>query len=308
MDQRARLIQNGPDPRRYTDLEKMVAQEDLDAVAVVLPNYLHKMGAIAALEAGKHVFCEKPMALTVPDCNEMIAVAERQRKAIQVGTQRRHSKAYQDVIEIFRGAYLGRILSSDINSYRGDWRTPAEDEYPPGVEYWRLNQAQSGGVVYEMGAHIIDVNNWILDSEPVTVVSLQGVNNPILPERDSMDHAGVLVRYANGALTNYGGNLYAHGSVAPNFYYSVNGTTRLTDDRIEVNYRPGSGARSGEPLDMELPRGDGTVDQWKYFVRVLAGEAPPYPDGPAARQTIQICQASVISAQERTVVQVSDLG
>jgi hypothetical protein len=59
---------------------------------------------------------------------------------------------------------------------------------------------------------------------------------------------------------------------------------------------------------MELPRGDGTVDQWKYFVRVLAGEAPPYPDGPAARQTIQLCQASVISAQERTVVQVSDLG
>jgi len=99
MDERAKLIRQGPEPRKHVDMEKMLQQENLDAVAVVVPNHLHKHGTIAALEAGKHVFCEKPMALTVADCNEMIAVSERTRKAIQIGTQRRHSNRYKKAVE-----------------------------------------------------------------------------------------------------------------------------------------------------------------------------------------------------------------
>jgi predicted dehydrogenase len=313
MDQRARLIHKnkGPEPRKYTDLEKMLQQEDLDAVAVVLPNYLHKMGAIAALEAGKHVFCEKPMALTVADCNEMIAASERTRRAIQIGTQRRHSPMYKKAVETIRKASVGHILSSDINSYRGDWRVPAEDEYPAGVEYWRLNQDQCGGVVYEMGAHIIDVNNWIFDSEPASVVSLQGVNDLALRKRNSTDHGGVLVRYANNALMNYGGNLYAYGPSGADYFFAVNGTIKLGEGDLEINYGYARGVPSQEPLPkpvkVKLSGGDGTNDQWKYFARVLAGQAEPYPDGSMGRQSIQICQGAIISAQEKKIVNVSEL-
>lgn len=311
MDERAKLIRKGPEPRKYADMEKMVRQEDLDAIAVVLPNHLHKLGAITAMQAGKHVFCEKPMALTVADCNEMIAVAERTQRAIQIGTQRRHSRGQKAAVEAIRKAAVGKILSSDISSYRGDWRVPAADEYPPGTEYWRLNQDQCGGVVYEMGAHIIDVNNWIFDSEPVTVVSLQGVNDLALRTRDSTDHAGVLVRYASGALMNYGGNLYARGPSDPNSFFAVNGTIRLSDQALEITYGYAAGFPSKEPLakpvKMELSGGDGTDDQWKYFAQVLAGEADPYPDGYAGRQSIQICQGAIVSSREGTVVRVSEL-
>lgn len=312
MDRRAKLIDKGPVPRKYTDMDKMFQQQDLDAVAVVLPNYMHKSATIAALEAGKHVFCEKPMALTVADCNEMIASSERTRRAIQIGTQRRHSQGYQMVIETIRNASIGKILSSDINSYRGDWRVPAEDEYPPGVEYWRLNQAKCGGVVYEMGAHIIDVNNWIFDSEPVTVVSLQAVNDLALRTRNSTDHGGVLVRYASGAMMNYGGNLYNYGSSAMNQFFAVHGTVMLEDGKsIEIRYGHAQGFATPEPLPQpvkkDLKGGDGTTDQWSYFARVLAGQADPYPDGYIGRQSIQICQGSVVSAEEKTVVNVNDL-
>jgi UDP-N-acetyl-2-amino-2-deoxyglucuronate dehydrogenase len=312
MDRREALIKKGPKPRHYTDLEKMVRQDDLDAVAVVLPNYLHKMGAIAAMEAGRHIFCEKPMALTVTDCNQMIAVSERTRRAIQIGTQRRHSKRYQTAVETIRKASVGQILSSDINSYRGDWRVPAADEYPPGVQYWRLNQDQCGGVVYEMGAHIIDVNNWIFDSEPVTVVSLQSVNDLALRTRDSTDHGGVLVRYANGAMMNYGGNLYAYGSSGADYFFAVNGTIKLGEGDLEINYGYARGFPSQEPLPkpvkMKLSGGEGTSDEWKYFARVLAGQADPYPDGYTGRQAIQICQGAIVSAQEKKVVNVEELG
>jgi UDP-N-acetyl-2-amino-2-deoxyglucuronate dehydrogenase len=313
MDRREALIKKKePKPRHYTDLEKMVRQDDLDAVDVVLPNYLHKMGAIAAMEAGRHVFCEKPMALTVPDCNEMIAVSERTRRAIQIGTQRRHSKRYQTAVETIRKSLVGKILSSDINSYRGDWRVPGPDEYPPGVQYWRLNQEQCGGVVYEMGAHIIDVNNWIFDSDPVTVVSLQSVNDLALRTRDSTDHGGVLVRYANGAMMNYGGNLYCYGPSGADYFFAVNGTIALGGSDLEINYGYAKGFPSKEPLPkpvkMKLPGGEGTGEEWKYFARVLAGQADPYPDGYAGRQAIQICQGAIVSAQEKKVVNVKELG
>jgi predicted dehydrogenase len=311
MDQRAELIKKGPKPRKYVDLEKMLQQEDLDAIAVILPNHLHKRAAIAALQAGKHVFCEKPMALTVADCNEMIAVSERTRKAIQIGTQRRHSNRYKKAVETIRNASVGRILSSDINSYRGDWRVPAEDEYPPGVEYWRLNQDKCGGVVYEMGAHIIDVNNWIFDSEPLTVVSLQGVNDLALRTRNSTDHGGVLVRYANGALMNYGGNLYANGPSGADYFFAVNGTIKLGEGVLEINYGYARGFPTKDPLPkpvkIKLSGGDGTDDQWNYFAKVLAGQAEPYPNGYMGRQSIQICQGAIVSAQEGIVVNVNDL-
>jgi predicted dehydrogenase len=312
MDQRTRLIRKGSKPHKYVDMEKMLQQEDLDAVAILLPNHLHKLGTIAALEAGKHVFCEKPMALTVADCNEMIAVSERTRRAIQIGTQKRHSNAYKKVVETIRKSSVGKILSSDVNSYRGDWRVPAEDEYPPGVEYWRLNQDKCGGVVYEMGAHTIDVNNWIFDSEPLTVVSLQGVNDLALRTRNSTDHGGVLVRYANGAMMNYGGNLYTYGSSGADYFFAVNGTIKLAAGELEIHYGYARGFPTQEPLPkpvkMKLPGGgDGTTDQWRYFARVLAGQADPYPDGYTGRQSIQICQGAIISAQQKIVVNVNEL-
>ncbi len=312
MDEKAKLIRKGPELRKYADIEKMLKQEDLDAIAVVLPNHLHKMGTIAALQAGKQVFCEKPMAITVADCNEMIAISKSTQRAIQIGTQRRHGSSYKKAVETIRKASVGKILSSDINSYRGDWRVPAENEYPAGEEYWRLNQDKCGGVVYEMGAHTIDVNNWIFDSEPVTVVSLQGVNDPALRTRNSADHGGVLVRYANGALMNYGGNLYAYGPSGADYFFAVNATIKLGEGDLEINYGHARGVPAQEllpkPVKMKMSGGDGTTDQWKHFVRVLAGQADPYPDGYMGRQSIQICQGSVISAREKTVVNVSDLG
>lgn len=311
MKRRAQLIQQGPEPAMYTDMEEMVRQEDLDAVANVLPNYLHKQSTVAALEAGKHVLCEKPMALTVAECNEMIAAAERSRKALQIGTQRRHSSNFKRLVEAIREAPVGKILQSDVNTYRGDWRVPGEDEYPPGVEYWRMDQSKCGGVVYEMGAHLIDVNNWVFDSEPVEVIGLQGVNNLSLRSRDSTDHAGVLVRYANGAVMNYGGNLYNYGPSSQGYFFAVGGTIEFSVDQMTIHYKQSEGASDQEDRPEteteSFPERNGTLGQWKYFARVMAGEAEPYPNGYIGRQTVQICQGAILASREGRTVEVSEL-
>lgn len=325
MKRRARLVRQGPEPAMYTDMEQMFRQEELDAVANVLPNHLHAQATIAALEAGKHVLLEKPMGLTVAECNDIIAAAGRTRRALQIGTQRRHSSDYKMLVETIRTSPLGKLLQSDVSSYRGDWRVPNDDEYPPGVEYWRLDQQKCGGVVYEMGAHIIDVNNWVFDSEPVAVTSMQSVNNYTLRSRDSTDHAGVVVRYANGALMSYGGNLYNYGPNGPNYFFGEHGSvefdfsvgtfsgeeSEFDGGQVRIHYGQPKGVPTlgevPEPETHSLPEGDGNVGQWQYFARVIAGEAKPYPDGYIGRQTIQICQGAVIAAREGQTVELSQL-
>lgn len=315
IEQRAQLIKSNVKPQYINNLEKLL-QLELDAIAVITPNYTHKEIVIACLEAGKNVFCEKPMALTVADCNEMIGAVERTGKALQIGTQRRHSSVYKNLVNVIRTKPVGKILQSNIFDYRGDWRVPEADEYPAGTPYWRLNQSQSGGVVYEMGNHIIDVNNWVFDSEPISICSLQGVNNFSLRKRDSSDHAGVLVQYANGSLMNYGGNVYNYGSMALDTFFGVKGTVQIGNGNITVKY----GSPNGFPRPANLPKpetipmsgnnpeSDGVVDQLKYFAKVLEGKEKAYPDGYIARQTVQIMEGSVRSALEKRVIDVKELG
>ncbi|MCL4482914.1 MAG: Gfo/Idh/MocA family oxidoreductase [Bacteroidetes bacterium] len=316
MGQRAELIKNGPKPQFYADMQQMFKRDDIDAIAIITPNYTHKEYVIAALEAGKNVFCEKPMALTVADCNLMIDAVKRTKKSLQIGTQRRHSVDYKKLVEVIRTKQVGKILYSDLFDYRGDWRVPEPDEYPKGVGYWRMDQSKSGGVVYEMGAHIIDVNNWVFDSEPLSVSSIQGVNNPSLRKRDSMDHAGVLVRYANDALMNYGSNVYNYGAAAADTFFGINGSVQMGSGKISIKYgKPNGVPFQGEILKPELitlpggnPEGEGVIQELKHFALVLAGKEKAYPDGNIARQTVQICEASVRSAKERRQIDVKELG
>src|SRR3546814_2877422 len=99
-------------------MEQMLKQDDLDAVAVITPPGLHKSQSVAAMEAGKHVFCEKPMALTVTDCNQMLEAVKRTGKALQIGTQRRHSNDSKPLADTIRNDSVGDIdrKSTRLNS------------------------------------------------------------------------------------------------------------------------------------------------------------------------------------------------
>src|SRR3546814_14639796 len=117
-----------------------------------------------------------------------------------------------------------------------------------------------------MGAHIIDVNNWIFDSEPVSVSSIQGVNNHSLRKRDSMDHGGVIVRYANGALMNYGSVVYNYGPNGPDTFFGVNGTVPFGGGVLSVNYGQPKGVKQRGEVD-----GKGGGEGKRVSVRVGRG-------------------------------------
>jgi predicted dehydrogenase len=316
MGQRAQLIKTGVKPKFVNSLDELLKMKELDAIFVITPNDTHRDILIACFEAGKHVWCEKPLAMTVAECNDILEAATRTGKLLQVGNQRRHSPAYKTLIDVVRNKPLGQVLQSDLFDYRGDWRVPDADEYPVGVQYWRMNQRQSGGVVYEMGAHIIDVNNWVMDSEPVSVFSLQGVNNFTLRKRDSSDHAGVLVQFANGAMMNYGGNVYNYGARAHDTWFFEKGCVQMGDGKVFVKY--GSPNHLPKPADMpqnedieikDVNReGDGATEQLRHFIKVLEGKEKPYPDGIIGRRCVQVMEGANRSAVARRAIDVKELG
>jgi len=180
--------------RPFEDYQEMLASvPDLDAVIVASPDWLHATHTNAALNAGKHVYCEKLMANTVEGARSMVKTAQAKGKLLQIGHQRRSNPRYHHARDrlVRENKILGRITT--IN---GQWnRAVSEDlgwqektAIPPATlakygykdmhqfRNWRWFKKYSGGPISDLGAHQIDVFNWMLDTNPSTVMAGGGAD------------------------------------------------------------------------------------------------------------------------------------
>jgi predicted dehydrogenase len=131
-------------------LEELLARADVGAVLVASPSNLHREQTIAAAEAGKHVFCEKPMALSLADCDTMIGACERAGVKLMVGQSTRLYPLSRRLLEIAHGGDLGRPLYAFASYF-----FPGFKERPSGV--WHLDRSGSGGLLFHMAIHQIDL-------------------------------------------------------------------------------------------------------------------------------------------------------
>jgi len=317
LEEKKKLVTTG-EPRLYTDYEKMLAEgDDIHAVAVVLPNTLHRDGTVASLEAGKHVLCEKPLTLTLGETRDIIAASDRTGRVVQVGTQSRHAPGYQVLAQKIHDGLIGEVLYGWAQTFRNDWiklyPNPEEDSR----KNWRMKQSEGGSVVYEMGIHTIDVFNWLINSHPVEITALGGTHNKKLEKRDSWDHASVVVRYDNGALLTYGGNLYAGANPGPDFLYGDERTIEIggRGAREATVYRQDywrpygqTGARTEKEV-VELPpmEADPSILQYAHFLKAVQGEAPPFPSARDHMPAVLIARASQLSQAEGRHIKASEV-
>ncbi|MEX2304116.1 MAG: Gfo/Idh/MocA family oxidoreductase, partial [Bryobacterales bacterium] len=100
----------GQAPDTYSDYYRMLEDDSIDAVVIMTPEHLHRDMAIAALDAGKHVYCEKPLTHTIEEGFEILEAVKRSGKKFQVGTQRRSSLIYKKAKEIYESGVLGKVV------------------------------------------------------------------------------------------------------------------------------------------------------------------------------------------------------
>lgn len=137
-----------------TDYHELLARQDIDAVAILSPDYLHEEHAIAALRAGKHVFCEKPLAITVEGCDRIIEESKKAGKHLMVGFNMRYMSMYQTMKEIIDSGVIGDLKAVWVRHFVG---------YGGYFYYhdWHGTAKNTTSLLLQKGSHDLDVIHWI---------------------------------------------------------------------------------------------------------------------------------------------------
>jgi predicted dehydrogenase len=184
----------GHDPKPFEDFQEMLAQvPEIDAVIVATPDFMHAPHTNACLKAGKHVYCEKLMSNTVEGARSMVRTSRETGLLLQIGHQRRSNPRYiyaRDRL-VREARLLGRVTNAAAQWNRAvtlDLSFPAKYALPESVlnkygygnmhefRNWRWFKRYSGGVVSDLGAHQIDVFNWMLGANPTSVIAGGGID------------------------------------------------------------------------------------------------------------------------------------
>ncbi|HZN57248.1 MAG TPA: Gfo/Idh/MocA family oxidoreductase [Planctomycetota bacterium] len=180
----------------YDDYRQLLDRKDIEAVTIATPHYLHAPMAIEALEAGKHVYCEKAMAYTIGENQDLAALAaSKPNQIFQVGHQRRYSPIYRRVKELIDEGAIG-----DVVAIRAQWnqnnieRRPCPDPALEKVINWRLYSEFSGGLATEFACHQVDVANWMIGTHPDAVCGFGGVDW-YRDGRDTTDNIHLVFNY-----------------------------------------------------------------------------------------------------------------
>ena len=174
------------------DIDKLLAREDIDLVYIATPPFLHYPQAMAALEAGKHVICEKPLAITLEEADAMIGAAHKRDRLLTVNLMQRYNPIYQAVKRLIESQTLGDLLHGYFENYASD------ENLPP--EHWFWDRTKSGGIFIEHGVHFFDLfAGWL--GQGSVVAAQRGIRPGSSPPIE--EHVNCTVRYGPTILVNF---------------------------------------------------------------------------------------------------------
>lgn len=188
----------GNKARSYKDYKALLSDRQVDAVIIATPLFLHYPMAMAALDAGKHIYLEKSLSYNIRETLDLADAVSKSRLVFQVGYQYRYYGLYKRVKEIIQQNWLGRIthLESQYNR-NSDWRNPVKDPAQERIINWRMYKEYCGGPLSELCAHQIDMIQYLLDSHPIKAIAMGGINY-WKDGRDTYDHIRAVYEYPGG--------------------------------------------------------------------------------------------------------------
>jgi predicted dehydrogenase len=226
----------------YKDFRKLLEQKDIDAVIIATPDHWHAMPAIHACDAGKDVYVEKPLSHTIQEGRKMVEAARRNKRVVQMGTQQRSGKHFQQAVDIVRSGKLGKVVFVRTWNYGNELPqgigNPPDTDPLPGLDwdmwlgpapYVRYNRNRclgnfrwfwdyAGGKITDWGTHLIDVVHWALDVDAPATVYAAGAKYYIQDNRETPDnlevtyeYPGFMMNYSNRIVNGYGIDGHSYG-------------------------------------------------------------------------------------------------
>lgn len=251
-----------------TELDEIWRDEGIHAVIIASRNQHHARQTVAALEAGKHVFVEKPMALTEDECRAIRAAAKRSGKAVMVGFNRRFAPYYVELKKQLKRRSSPAVISCRVNS--------------PGIsgDYWMADPGIGGAILGE-ACHFVDLFYWLVESEPETVSAYclpRGERDPI-----GQNNMTAVFRFADGSIASLAyctmGTRTSGGELVEVF---AQGIGAATEDFKRLSVK-GSVARTSKKFWADKGY-DTQLNQ--FFEAIREGKAPPITEVDGIRSTV----------------------
>jgi predicted dehydrogenase len=236
-------------PATYKDYHELLARKDIDAVVIATPCDLHVEMAIAALKAGKHVYCEKPAGIDPSSIQRLVDVARASDRVFQIGQQMRSMAGLRHSIEKVHDGVIGEVIMVKAQRHAG-----ADLPHDSSSNDWFFNAKRSGDVIVEMSVHNLDVCNWVIGSRPERAGGFGGTllwkNDP--PGRTNMDGYTLSYEYANGVKMSYT-QVFFHprgmpGSGQTTYVYGTKGGVDLEKGMAYPLTGGGAPTALGEPV------------------------------------------------------------
>lgn len=277
-------------PKKYKDYRQVLDDRNVDAVAIATPDHWHAIMFIAACKAGKDVYCEKPLSLTVVEGRRMVDVAHETKRVTQVGIHRRSGKFLQEAARLVREGAIGHVTVARGYHLQNEWPKgigkPA-DEQPWDAEAWdkwlgpapkvpynknrtfynfRWFYNYSGGQLTNFGVHYMDMLRWCLGKESPKAVVAMGGKYVIDDNREIPDTLEVMWDFGGSMINFVQYNANRAPGNAKNSEMELRGTKgtmylygnrwEIVPERVSDSPRPGR-----SPIDRQMEKNVGTLSE-----------------------------------------------
>lgn len=291
----------------YPDFRDLLARKDIDAVVIAVPDHWHSVIAILAARAGKDIYCEKPLSLTVKEGREMVKETRKNKRVFQTGSMQRSWHEFRQAVELVRNGYIGEIKTVKVNvgpppipynlsaepmpdSLTWDfWLGPNSPQVynhflAPGLSddfwaKWRDYREFGGGGMTDWGAHMFDIAQWALDMDS---------SGPISITPPDKDHQFLTYQYASGITMTHepGGNqgVTVNGS---------EGTIRVERGKL-VTEPPALKDKIIGPDEKHVYLSE---NHYKDFLYAMRNRTEPVADVEIGHRTATVCNIGNITYQ-----------
>ncbi|MFC4736162.1 Gfo/Idh/MocA family protein [Bacillus daqingensis] len=295
------------DAMAYTDYQEMLEREDIDIVSVCTPNYLHAPVSIAALNAGVHVLCEKPMATSSKEADDMIEAAKNARKWLMIAHNQRFVPSHQRARDMIARGELGKIYSFRTAFGHGGPEGWSAD----GADSWFFKKDEAFiGAMGDLGVHKTDLLRFILGEDFTSVGSFI--------ETSAKDHSTVddtavcILRTGTGIIGTLAASWsYTAGEDNATVIYAEKGIMKLEDDpqyNVVIDYVDGEKARFElggiQTNESGGQTNSGVIDS--FVSSIQADEEPAIP-GEEGKKSLEVILGALEANESKTIVDL-DLG
>jgi predicted dehydrogenase len=289
-------------PHQFTDYKKLLAMDEIDAVSVCTPNFLHKQPTIDALNAGKHVLVEKPLAMNAQEGQQMVDAAKKNGKKLQVGFMTRFSSQAQALKRFIDAGDMGDIYYARAQALRRR-----------GIPGWGVfieKDKQGGGPLIDIGVHILDLTLFLMGHPRPTHVS--GITYAKFGKRDDVlglmgqwdpkkftveDFAVGFVRFANGATLTLESSFVANMEEQDRFTTQLYGTEGGCQySPIKMYFEKNRTLIDATPV--YLPNVRAHEAEIRAFVKAIREDTPVEVTGEQGLQVTQIIDGIYRSAEQ----------